>query len=184
LPFYAVQHFWENDYNVNVVMGLEVAKNYPQGALYGDWFVDDITTFPHHVPRKTALLIGGRRDWDDFTLHLEYFYADRETYTHKNPNNDYLYKGYPMGFPLGPDSEGIFLRFDFHKQSPFILQIAHTTLQKDSSTSTEISSLNLLIPYDLGTDKSFSLGINPYRRETGGEVERGIIWEIRAEYDF
>lgn len=184
LPFYAVQHFWENDFNVNVVMGLEVARNYPHGALYSDWFVDDITTFPHHVPRKTALLLGGRRDWEDFSLHLEYVFVDRETYTHKNPNNDYLYKGYQMGFPLGPDSKGVFLRFDAHKKTPLIIQVAQATLQKSSPTSTKISSLNLLLPYDLGTDMSLTLGINPYRKKSGGNIERGISFEIRAEYDF
>lgn len=184
LPLYAVQYFWENDYNVNVVVGLEVARNYPKGALYGDWFIDDITTFPYHVPRKAAFLIGGRRDWKDFKLHLEYVYVDRETYTHKNPNNDYLYKGYAMGFPFGPDSKGIFLRFDVNKGYPFIVQIAQITLQRSSPNPTKSSSLNLLLPYDLGNDKSLTLGINPYRIETGGKVERGIGLEIRAEYDF
>lgn len=184
LPLYGVQHFWENDYDVNMVMGLEVARNYSQGALYGDWFIDDITTYPRHVPRKTAILIGGRREWKDFTFYLEYVYVDRETYTHKNPNNDYLYKGYPMGFLLGPDSKGVFLRFDFHKGFPFILQIGQTTEGRSSSIPTKLSSLRVLFPYDLGTDKSLSLCINPYRREIGGKVERGILWEIRAEYDF
>lgn len=184
LPLYAVEYFWENDWNVNIVMGLEVSKNFSKGAIYGDWFIDDITTYPHHVPRKTAILIGGRRDWKDYTLHLEYFYVDRETYTHKNPNDDYLYKGYPMGFPFGPDSKGVFLRLDSHKGFPFILQIAQTTQQKSTPNPTKISSLSLLLPYDLGTDKSISLNINPYRRETGGNTEHGIIFEIRAEYDF
>lgn len=184
LPLYAVQYFWENDFNVNVVMGLEVARNYPNGAIYADWYIDDITTFPHHVPRKTAFLFGGRKDFDNSILYLEYVQVDQETYTHKNPNNSYYYKGYIMGFPIGPDSRGVYLRWDNKKNFPLIIQIALITQQKSSPTPAKTTSLNLLLPYDLGTDKSITLGINPYRTEKGGKAERGLGLEIRAEYDF
>lgn len=184
LPLYAVQYFWENDYNVNVIMGLEVAKNFPNGAIYGDWFVDDITTYPHHVPRKTALLLGGRKKCKDFTFHIEYFYADNETYTHKNPNDDYLYKGYPMGFPLGRDSRGIFTRIDFHKNPPFIFQIARTTQLKSSPSPIKTTEFSLLLPYDMGTDKSLTLGIRHQKVTSGGKEENNLIGELRVEYNF
>ena len=184
LPLYAVEYFFENDYNVNIVVGLEVAKNFPKGAIYGDWFIDDITTFPYHVPRKTAIMLGGRKEFASFTLRLEYVYVDRGTYTHKNPNDDYLYKGYLMGYPLGPDSRGIFARFEFHKGLPIILQIGQATQQKSLPNSLKTTSLGILLPYDLGSNKSISLSLTPYRSESAGKVSRGVNWEIRVEYDF
>ncbi|MGC9003400.1 MAG: hypothetical protein ACP5KZ_01685 [bacterium] len=184
LPLYAVEHFWENDYNVNIVVGLEAARNFPKGSFYVDWFIDDITTFPYHVPRKTAILLGCRRDFSPFTLRLEYVYIDRTTYTHKDPNDDYLYKGYLMGYPLGPDSKGLFARFEFSKKLPLILQIGQTTSDKSLPNSEKTTSFSVLIPYDFGLDKSLSLLVAPYRKEAGGRVDRGINWELRAEYDF
>jgi len=184
LPLYAVEYFFENDYNVNIVIGLEAAKNFSKGAIYGDWFIDDITTFPYHVPRQTAILLGGRKDFEPFTLRLEYVYVDNGTYTHKNPNDDYLYKGYMMGYPLGTDSRGIFARLEFHKGLPIILQLGRATQRKSQPNSIKTTSLGILLPYDLGSDKSISLTLTPYRSESAGKVSKGVNWEVRLEYDF
>lgn len=183
-PFYATQHFWEKDYNVNVAVGLEVARNFSQGAIYTDWFIDDITTFPRHVPRKTGLVGGIRRDWEKASLHLEYIFTDRETYIHKNPNVSWLYKGYWIGTPLGPDAKGTLLRIEGHKGLPIILQLLYAQEQR-STAPIRTTSTQILLPYDIGNDKSIELATSIYRRKhSDGRKEEGTNWELRLEYTF
>ncbi|HPZ14218.1 MAG TPA: capsule assembly Wzi family protein [Bacillota bacterium] len=92
----------------------------PRMELYGEIFIDDAQG---HIPNRAYVpdMVGGlvgidlpKLPWNlRFGANIEYVAIANFVYSHRNPNNDYVYRGVMLGHPLGPDSDMLVLTLSY-----------------------------------------------------------------------
>lgn len=99
---------------------VEASTTQPRLELYGEIFVDDAQ---QKISNRTFIpdMVGGLIGIDlpalpcDLRLgaNIEYVAITNFVYSHKNPDNNYLYRGVVLGHPVGPDSDALILTLSF-----------------------------------------------------------------------
>ncbi len=98
----------------NVMVSLDALVRVSSGlTLYGELLLDDLATENQDMPDRLAYQLGLRSDrphGPDHTAHLlaEYTRVRRFTYATEYAQ-DFIHRGRPLGFALGPDVETVWL---------------------------------------------------------------------------
>jgi hypothetical protein len=97
-----------------------VSTMLPRLELYGEIFIDDAQ---QKIPNRTFIpdMVGALIGIDVPELpcnsrlgaNIEYVALTNFVYSHKNPDNNYVYRGVILGHPLGPDSDALILTLSF-----------------------------------------------------------------------
>ena len=92
----------------------------PAWNSHGEIFIDDAQG---HIPNRAYVpdMVGGlvgidlpKLPWNlRFGANIEYVAIANFVYSHRNPNNDYVYRGVMLGHPLGPDSDMLVLTLSY-----------------------------------------------------------------------
>ena len=126
LPFYLYQWmFISEDEEFNALYSLDLKKTFGERGegyldlVVDDWRAPDFLGGRSSTTRKAGLLLGGavfsrRRPLPD-SLRAELFTIDPETYAASRsafPLVEYTRDSLPIGYPLGGNAKGVFLRAD------------------------------------------------------------------------
>jgi hypothetical protein len=116
--YYATQ--WNRGENDNI-LGAFTVELRPKADLevYGELLIDDLQiddkTAADKEPFQGGYLLGQRLynplGLDGSLLRVEWARTEPFTFNQTLPWNRYLYKGQPLGFPLGPDAQSLDLEF-------------------------------------------------------------------------
>lgn len=97
----------------NVMASADVSFRASRGlTLYGELLVDDYATESADMPNRIAYQLGFRSDrpWGARAVHFLGEYTRVRNFTYSvHYGEDYVYRGRPLGFSLGPDAENVFL---------------------------------------------------------------------------
>ena len=112
--FYGEQ--WNSGSDDNPFWSIDLSW-YPRSGLrlYGEYLVDDFQYDPDAEPNEIGFMVGGEMadplGLGGSVLGLEYARINRWTYGQAVPWNRYLNHGLCMGHPLGPDADGLWVRW-------------------------------------------------------------------------
>ena len=176
LPLYALQHVLYhqdvrpgNDANVNLGLDFSLTLGEaPEGSnerahrteIYGEILIDDAQSTRSSrswIPDFIGALVGFdmyRRigTWQ-VTLNGEYARISNYVYSHRVPNNNYIYHGVGLGHPLGPDADAIFLTLTARPSPRTSIEIKRTFERRGEG------HIGLPWSHELGSDGIFLSGV-------------------------
>jgi hypothetical protein len=176
LPLYVLQHVLYhqdvrpgNDANVNLGLDFSLTLGEsPAGSnerahrteIYGEILIDDAQSTPSSrswIPDFVGALVGldiHRRigTWQ-VTLNGEYTRISNYVYSHRVPNNNYIYHGVGLGHPLGPDADATSLTLTA-RPSPRTSIEVKSTLERHGE-----GHIGLPWSRELGSDGTFLSGV-------------------------
>jgi len=176
LPLYVLQHVLYhqdvrpgNDANVNLGLDFSLTLGEsPAGSnerahrteIYGEILIDDAQSTPSSrswIPDFVGALVGldiHRRigTWQ-VTLNGEYTRISNYVYSHRVPNNNYIYHGVGLGHPLGPDADAIFLTLTARPSPRTSIEIKRTFERHGEG------HIGLPWSHELGSDGIFLSGV-------------------------
>jgi len=85
-------------------------------TLYGELLVDDYATESATMPNRIGYQLGFRseRPYGAHDVHVLGEYTRVRNFTYSvNYGEDFIYRGRPLGYALGPDAENVFLESAF-----------------------------------------------------------------------
>ena len=85
-------------------------------TLYGELLVDDYASESADMPNRIGYQLGFRSDrpWGAHAVHFQGEYARVRNYTYSvDYGQDYIYRGRPLGYSLGPDAENVYVEAFF-----------------------------------------------------------------------
>ncbi len=101
----------------NVMASADLSFRATHGlTLYGELLVDDFATKSSSMPNRIGYQAGFRSDrpWGAHAVHFLGEYTRVRNYTYSvYYGEDYIYRGRPLGYALGPDVENVFLESAF-----------------------------------------------------------------------
>lgn len=101
----------------NVMASADVSFRVSHGlTLYGELLVDDYATESANMPNRIGYQLGFRseRPYGTHYVHLLGEYTRVRNFTYSvNYGQDFIYRGRPLGYALGPDAENVFLETAF-----------------------------------------------------------------------
>ena len=101
----------------NVMASADLAFRISHGlTLYGELLVDDYATKNSGMPNRIGYQLGFRSDrpWGAHAVHFLGEYARVRNYTYSvYYGEDFIYRARPLGYPLGPDVENVYLESAF-----------------------------------------------------------------------
>ena len=151
LPLYALQRAVSQrdvaqDSLINVNLGADFAATLPgegrrpELEVYGELLIDDAqgtASSRDSVPDFLGGLVGVRvpRFTSDprFSGYLEYVAISSYVYSHKNPDNNYVYRGTVIGHSLGPDADMLAVVADFRPDSHTIVSLLGAVVRHGES---------------------------------------------------
>lgn len=176
VPFYAIQHLayktsgLVHDYNTNVMIGGDFRWKVSKTTdVYGELLIDD---FPqrstNNNPEKAGGILGVK--WitpiKNVTLFSEYLRLNNYVYTHRNPNNRFLYHGQPFGHWLGMDGDLMAVGLKYKLSSTDQLNAQFHSIRKGEGDYTDKWN------YLEGNEYKFLSGVIEYTQQ------------ISLDYDF
>jgi len=111
--FYGEQ--WNAGGDDNPLWAFDISWRVRAGTrLYGEYLIDDFQYETDAEPNEIGYMVGGEvadpPGLGGAVLGLEYARINRWTYGQNRPWNRYLHHGVCIGHPLGPDSDGLWVR--------------------------------------------------------------------------
>jgi len=101
----------------NVMASADLAFRAAPGlTLYGELLVDDYASESAGMPNRIAYQLGFRSDrpWGAHAVHFLGEYTRVRNYTYSvYYGENYIYRGRPLGFSLGPDAENVYVEAAF-----------------------------------------------------------------------
>jgi len=126
LPYTVVERIQIRDASVdslraleraNVMASADVSFRVSHGlTLYGELLVDDYATESANMPNRIGYQVGARseRPYGARYVHFLGEYTRVRNFTYSvDYGQDYIYRGRPLGYALGPDAENVFLESAF-----------------------------------------------------------------------
>jgi hypothetical protein len=147
-------------------------------TLYGELLVDDYATESADMPNRIAYQLGFRSDrpWGAHAVHFLGEYTRVRNFTYSvYYGEDYIYRGRPLGFSLGPDAENVFLEAAF--------DVSRDLQLRWSGDFTNHGEGRLGVPWRPGmgpVSTAGLLGTVEERREVWGDAR----WMPRDNVDF
>jgi len=151
LPLYALQRAVSQrdiaqDSLINVNFGADFVATLPGKGrrpdleAYGELLIDDAQgsiSDRASVPDFLGGLVGVRvpRFTSDprFSAYLEYVAISSYVYSHRNPDNNYVYRGTMIGHSLGPDADMLAVVTDFRPNSATVVSLAGAVVRHGES---------------------------------------------------
>lgn len=151
LPLYALQRAVSQrdvaqDSLINVNLGADFVATLPgkgrrpELEAYGELLIDDAQgTISNRdsVPDFLGGLVGVRvpRFASDprFSAYLEYVAISSYVYSHRNPDNDYVYRGTVIGHSLGPDADMLAVATEFRPDSKTAVSLTGAVVRHGES---------------------------------------------------
>jgi len=151
LPLYALQRAVSQrdiaqDSLINVNFGADFVATLPgkgrrpELEVYGELLIDDAQgtlSDRDSVPDFLGGLVGVRvpRFTGDprFSGYLEYVAISSYVYSHRNPDNNYVYRGTVIGHSLGPDADMLAVVADFRPDSHTIVSLLGAVVRHGES---------------------------------------------------
>ncbi|MCK4351995.1 hypothetical protein KAW65_01150 [candidate division WOR-3 bacterium] len=112
--------FTRGGFDDNILWDVDGRIDFKNFGIYGEFIIDDFQygSTRQKDPNQTGFLIGlelaDPLKFAHTFLWLEYTRITRWVYTYFIPSERYEYLGYPIGHPLGPDFDNIFMKFTYH----------------------------------------------------------------------
>ena len=178
----------DNGDHDNAVMGLDFRVFVHRcHSIYGELFIDDITTtklgtdwYGNKLAYQLGSYIVEPFGLDNVDSRIEYTRISPWVYTHRFPINTYTHYGDIMGYPLGPNSDEIFMEF----RKRFSRRL-HTSLSfsrqryGENPIGVNVGG-NPLDGYSAGDSKEarFLAGIVERTQAVSLDVSYEILWEL------
>ncbi|HON42008.1 MAG TPA: capsule assembly Wzi family protein [Bacillota bacterium] len=187
LPLYALQRAVSQrdiaqDSLINVNFGADFVATLPgegrrpELQAYGELLIDDAQgtmSDRDSVPDFLGGLVGVRvpRFTSDprFSAYLEYVAISSYVYSHRNPDNNYVYRGTIIGHSLGPDADMLAVVTDFRPDSKTAVSLTGAVVRHGESEIGHPWS-----PAE-GRDREFPSGIVEKTLKASLEVERMLL---------
>lgn len=116
LFFKSVEHSFRDRDKAMLVLDMQI-RPYPGIELYGDLLIDDLAfdkLGTDWYGNQIAYRVGGNATppMGNLTLNIDYVRIRPYVYTHRIFFNSYEHAGYPIGHPLGPNSDALTVRLN------------------------------------------------------------------------
>jgi len=186
LPLYALQRAVSQrdiaqDSLINVNFGADFVATLPEKGrrpeleAYGELLIDDAQgtiSDRDSVPDFLGGLVGVRvpRFTSDprFSAYLEYVAISSYVYSHRNPDNNYVYRGTMIGHSLGPDADMLAAVTEFRPDSKTAVSLSGAVVRHGESEIGHPWS-----PAE-GRDREFPSGVVEKTIKASLEVERTL----------
>jgi len=186
LPLYALQRAVSQrdiaqDSLINVNFGADFVATLPEKGrrpeleAYGELLIDDAQgtiSDRDSVPDFLGGLVGVRvpRFTSDprFSAYLEYVAISSYVYSHRNPDNNYVYRGTMIGHNLGPDADMLAAVTEFRPDSKTAVSLSGAVVRHGESEIGHPWS-----PAE-GRDREFPSGVVEKTIKASLEVERTL----------
>ncbi len=120
LFFKSVEHSLRDRDKAIIALDIQ-GRPYRGLELYGDLLIDDLAfdkLGTNWYGNQFAFRVGGNftpivSGFQDFAVNVDYFRIQPYVYTHRLPLNRYVHGGFPIGNPLGPNSDGWIVRLNY-----------------------------------------------------------------------
>ncbi len=137
LFFKSVEHSLRDRDKAMIALDIQ-GRPYRGVELYGDLFIDDLAfekLGTNWYGNQYAFRVGGIYTPNVSVLanaqvHIDYFRIRPYVYTHRLMLNRYVHGGFPIGNPLGPNSDGLTVRVNYLLSGRSDVELYHARTRK------------------------------------------------------
>lgn len=148
LFFKSVEHSLRDRDKAMIALDIQ-GRPYDGVELYGDLFIDDLTfnkLGTDWFGNQFAFRVGGiftptLSIFENATINIDYFRIRPYVYTHRFSLNRYVHGGFPMGNPLGPNSDGWTVRLNHLLSGRSSVELYYSRMRKGHNETDEEGNL-------------------------------------------
>ncbi len=138
---HTLQHNWDKD--ANLFFHLDAKIFFKNFAMYSALLVDDYQLEPDPNGEPNHFGINFGLEFVDIFLPknffiIEYHLLSRWVYCIYAPYQRYMYYGYPIGFPYGPDCDELYAKYIHHLNEKFDIFLSGSYLRKGENNVSSI----------------------------------------------
>ncbi|MEO0075403.1 MAG: capsule assembly Wzi family protein [candidate division WOR-3 bacterium] len=161
----------------NILFGIDFVTYLKKLKLYGHLMLDNYEFNrrpdqpPHYRPPNCyALTVGNYLPFANFSLRIEYSKITRYTYYHRIYHIAYTHYSVPLGHPLGPDADEMWLRFDYYLTNNLQISLIGTKTRCGDGNRGDLDNL------------TWDADEQPIREFPSGNIETTITYGPTFDY--